>query len=408
VGQVVNLRRVANPPVVSRRLATGAQDGILPHKRKGVMDQFLQEALELAARGLGRTSPNPAVGAVVVRDGAVVGRGFHTWDGVKHAEVVALEEAGTRAVGSTIYVSLEPCSHHGRTPPCIDAILAAGVRRVVAPMQDPNPQVSGRGFTRLRDAGVEVDLDVTGTARAMEINQAFVHYMRTGRPLVTLKAAVTLDGKIAAPEDETGHVTEWITSERARAHVQKMRHQSDAILTGIGTVLADNCRLTDRTGEERSRPLLRIVLDSLLRLPPESRLATSCKNDVLVVTTSAASPERRKRLETMGVRVEVLENRDGRASLQGVVELLAREKFLSLMIEAGSKVNWAALESGIADKIFFYYAPKILGGMQSLPVAGGIGRRHRRDAIRLHEVKLHSVAPDEFAVEAWLEKEGIA
>jgi len=367
------------------------------------MDPFLQEALDLAAQGLGRTSPNPAVGAVVVRDGAVVGRGFHTWAGVKHGEVLALEEAGVQATGSTLYVSLEPCSHHGRTPPCIDAILAAGIRKVIAPMQDPNPQVAGRGFTRLRDAGVEVEIDSTGAARAAEINQPFLHFMRTGRPLVTLKAAVTLDGKIAAPEDESGHVTEWITSETARAHVQKLRHHSDAILTGIGTVLADNCRLNDRTGEERSRPLLRIVLDSLLRLPPDSHLATSCKDDVLVATTSAASPERRKRLEAMGVRVEILERRDGRASIQGVVELLAREKYLSLMIEAGSKVNWAVLESGMADKIFFYYAPKILGGMQSLPVAGGAGRKHRRDAIRVHDVKLHNIAKDEFAVEAWLE-----
>ena len=367
------------------------------------MDPFLQEALDLAAQGLGRTSPNPAVGAVVVRDGAVVGRGFHTWAGVKHGEVLALEEAGVQATGSTLYVSLEPCSHHGRTPPCIDAILAAGIRKVIAPMQDPNPQVAGRGFTRLRDAGVEVEIDSTGAARAAEINQPFLHFMRTGRPLVTLKAAVTLDGKIAAPEDESGHVTEWITSETARAHVQKLRHHSDAILTGIGTVLADNCRLSDRTREERSRPLLRIVLDSLLRLPPDSHLATSCKDDVLVATTSAASPERRKRLEAMGVRVEILERRDGRASIQGVVELLAREKYLSLMIEAGSKVNWAVLESGMADKIFFYYAPKILGGMQSLPVAGGAGRKHRRDAIRVHDVKLHNIAKDEFAVEAWLE-----
>ena len=164
--------------------------------------------------------------------------------------------------------------------------------------------------------------------------------------------------------------------------MQTLRHRSDAILTGIGTVLADDCRLTDRSGLERSRPLLRIVLDSQLRLPSESRLATSCHSDVLVVTTSAASPERRKRLESMGVRVEVLERTDGRASLQGVVELLAREKYLSLMIEAGSRVNWSALESGVADKIYFYYAPKILGGTQSLPVAGGAGRRRRKDAIR--------------------------
>jgi len=375
----------------------------------------MEEALEQAARGIGCTSPNPAVGAVVVRDGEAVGRGFHTWSGVKHAEVLALDEAGDKAQGSTVYVTLEPCTHHGRTPPCIDAILAAGVRKVVAPMEDPNPQVSGRGFTRLRDAGVEVELDSSAAPQAVEINEAFVHFMRTGRPLVTLKAAMTLDGKIAAPDDDdathfgqtpgqnSGQIP-WITSETAREHVQLLRHSHDAILTGIGTVLSDNCRLTDRTGRERSRPLLRIVLDSLLRLPPDSHLARSCDRDVLAVTTSAASAERRRRLESLGVRVEVMERKDGRASLQGVVELLAREKYLSLMIEAGSKVNWSVLESGVADKIFFYYAPKILGGLHSLPVAGGVGRRRRNDAIRVRSVRLHSVATDEFAVEAWIEK----
>src|SRR5579871_2123245 len=250
------------------------------------MDQFLEEALALAAQGAGRVSPNPAVGAVVVRDSEVIGRGFHTWAGVKHAEVLALEQAGGAAKDATLYVTLEPCTHHGRTPPCIDAILAAGIRRVVAPkLEDPNPHVSGKGFTRLRDAGVAVELDSSANARAGEINQAFLHFMRTGRPLVTLKAALTLDGKIAAPEDNSG----WITSERARAHVQQIRHGSDAILTGIGTVLSDDCLLTDRTGLERSRPLLRIVADSTLRIPLDSRMISTANGDVAVITTSAAS-----------------------------------------------------------------------------------------------------------------------
>ena len=365
------------------------------------MSSHLDEALDLAERGWGATSPNPAVGAVVVRDGEVVGRGYHTWAGLKHAEVLALEQAQERAQGATMYVTLEPCAHTGRTPPCVDAILAAGVRKVVAPMEDPNPQTRGRGFARLRDSGVEVELDPQRAARAMEINEAFVHFMRTGRPLVTLKSAVTLDGKIAAPEDNAG----WITSEIARAHVQTLRHRSDAILTGIGTVLADDCRLTDRSGKERSRPLLRIVVDSQLRLPSESHLATSCNNDLLVVTTSAASADRRRRLESKGVRVEVLERTDGRVSLEGVVDLLAREKYLSLMIEAGSRVNWSVLESGVADKIYFYYAPKILGGTQSIPVAGGTGRRRRKDAMQFKNLKLHTIAPDEFAVEAWVERD---
>jgi diaminohydroxyphosphoribosylaminopyrimidine deaminase/5-amino-6-(5-phosphoribosylamino)uracil reductase len=378
------------------------------------MSGFLEQALDLAARGAGATSPNPAVGAVVVSGGSVIGSGFHTWAGVKHAETIALEQAGDRARGATIYVTLEPCSHTGRTGPCVETIIAAGVAKVVAAMEDPNPEVHGRGFSRLREAGVAVEVDASFGARARALNEAFVHYMTTGRPLVTLKAALTLDGKIAAPDDGTlgrtpgqvfGQDVGWITSEAARADVQNLRHRSDAILTGIGTVLADDCRLTDRSGAPRSRPLLRIVADSQLRLPLESQMVASCDNDVLVVTTSAASDERCKRLEAAGVRVEVKERTDGRVSLDGVVELLARERYLSLMIEAGSRVNWAALENGVADKIYFYYAPKILGGLHSLPVAGGVGRRRRKDALQFRDVRLHTVGSDEFAVEAWLVKE---
>ncbi len=364
------------------------------------MHRYLEDALELAALGLGRVSPNPCVGAVVVAADEIVGKGFYTAAGVRHAEVLALDEAGEKARGATMYVTLEPHAHHGRTPPCTDAIIAAGIARVVAPMEDPNPLVSGRGFAQLRDAGIDVELAPEYSTRAAELNEAFLHFMRTGRPLVMLKAAVTLDGKIAAPEDNGG----WITSEKARAHVQTLRHHSDAILTGIGTVLADDCRLTDRSGEERSRPLLRIILDSQLRLPLESQMVETAKSDVLVATTSAASAERRHRLEAKGIRVEMLEGADGRVGLHAIAELLGREKYLSLMIEAGSKVNWSALESGMADKIFFYYAPKILGGMQSLPVAGGIGRMRRADAIRFRDVRLHSITANEFAVEAWLEK----
>lgn len=369
------------------------------------MSRFLDEAIELATQGIGRVSPNPAVGAVVVArnsSGAeeVVGKGFHTWAGVKHAETIALEQAGERARGATLYVTLEPCAHRGRTPPCADTLISAGIKKVVAAMEDPNPLVGGHGFRMLRDAGVEVEIASTYAARAAEVNEPFIYFMKTGRPLVTLKAAVTLDGKIAAPEDNQG----WITSGQARAHVQTLRHNSDAILTGIGTVLADDCLLTDRSGAERSRPLLRIVLDSQLRLPADSKMVTSCKDDALVITTSAGSSERRKRLESRGVRVEVLEGADGRVDLSAVPALLAREKYLSLMIEAGSRVNWTALESGVADKIYFYYAPKILGGTQSLPVAGGIGRRRRADAIQFRDVKLHPIASNEFAVEAWVEK----
>ncbi len=362
---------------------------------------FLREALELARRGKGRTSPNPMVGAVLVRDGEVVGRGFHTYEGTKHAEIHALEEAAERARGATLYINLEPCSHQGRTGPCADALIAAGVSRVVSAMQDPNPRVAGEGFRKLSASGVEVKLASEFTAEAEKLNEDFAHFMRTARPLVTLKTALTLDGKIAAPDDNRG----WITSDRARADVQLLRHNSDAILTGVGTVLADDCLLTDRTGLARSRPLLRIVADSLLRIPLDSKMVTSAKQDLAVVTTSAAAADRKHALETRGVRVLTFDGPSGRTDLRRLVEWLGEEKRLSLMIEAGSMLNWAALDSGIVDKVLFYYAPKILGGTESLPMAGGTGRRRRMDAIRLHRIQVHGVAEDEFAVEGYIRKE---
>jgi diaminohydroxyphosphoribosylaminopyrimidine deaminase / 5-amino-6-(5-phosphoribosylamino)uracil reductase len=360
---------------------------------------FMREALDLARQGRALASPNPMVGAVVVRDGEVVGRGFHTFAGVKHAEVNALEEAGERARGATLYLNLEPCSHHGRTPPCADAIIAAGVARVVAPMEDPNRLVAGQGFRRLRAAGVEVEIASDFAAEAAKLNEPFLHFMRTGRPLVTLKTAITLDGKISAPDDNRG----WITSTRARAHVQQLRHDHDAILTGIGTVLADDCLLTDRTGLERGRPLLRIVMDSQLRLPLDSKLARSAAGDVLVATTSASSAARRQAAQEKGIEVVVLDGPGGRVDLVGLVDWLAHRRYLSLMIEAGSKLNWTALESGAVDRIFFYYGAKILGGLEALPLAGGIGRRRRSDAIGVHGVTIHAIPPDEFAIEGYLD-----
>jgi diaminohydroxyphosphoribosylaminopyrimidine deaminase/5-amino-6-(5-phosphoribosylamino)uracil reductase len=361
---------------------------------------FLSEAISEARLGLGQTSPNPTVGALVVQGIEIVGRGHHTWAGMKHAEIIALEQAGERARGATLYASLEPCNHQGRTPPCVDAVIAAGIARVVVPMEDPNPLVAGQGLARLRAAGIEVVVEPALSAEAETLNETFIHFMRTGRPLVTIKAALTLDGKIAAPIDNTG----WITSERARAHVQELRHHTDAILTGIGTVLSDDCLLTDRTTRKRSRPLLRIVLDSQLRIPLTSRMVESCAGDVMVVTTSLASSDRRKVLEDRGVRVLIADAPGGRTDIAQVAAALAKERYLSLMIEGGSKVNWAALETGVADKIYFYYAPKILGGLQSLPVAGGTGRSRRSDAIQFHNVTLHPITREEFAVEAWLVK----
>jgi len=360
---------------------------------------YMREALDLARRGRSLASPNPMVGAVLERDGKVVGRGFHTWAGLHHAEIIALAQAGADARGATLYLNLEPCSHQGRTPPCVNAVIAAGVTRVVAPIQDPNPLVAGDGFRKLREAGVEVIVLPEFAAEAEKLNEPFLHFMRTGRPLVTLKTALTLDGKISAPDDNRG----WITSERARAHVQELRHDHDAILTGIGTLLADDCLLSDRSGQARCRPLLRIVMDSQLRFPLESKMARSAAGDILVVTTSASSVERRGALESRGIQVLVFDGPGGRADLRSVVNWLGAQRYLSLMIEAGSKINWTALETGVVDRIFFYYGPKILGGLEALPLAGGVGRRRRVDAIRIHNLTIHSIPPDEFALEGYVD-----
>jgi diaminohydroxyphosphoribosylaminopyrimidine deaminase/5-amino-6-(5-phosphoribosylamino)uracil reductase len=341
----------------------------LPHD-----EHFLRRALELARKGSALTSPNPRVGAVLVKEGTTLGEGFHVYENWKHAEILALEQARGSAHGATLYLNLEPCSHQGRTGPCADALIAAGIRRVVCSMQDPNPQVAGQGFAKLRAAGMEVEIGLL-QSEAMQLNEAFAKYIRRKTPLVTLKCAMTLDGKIAphapsassqdafSPDSSSQGATrtEWITSEVARADVQQLRHQSDAILTGIGTILADDPLLTDRTAEPRRRPLMRVVLDSQLRLPPTSRLVQSAREDVLIFTRSA-DPSRKSELETMGVRVEQLPPSSGeQLDLAAVLRRLGELQITSLILEGGSHLNTAALHDGIVDKVMLYIAPKLFG-----------------------------------------------
>lgn len=361
--------------------------------------KWMRQALHLAIQGAALASPNPLVGAIVLdAGGEKVGEGFHTYEGVKHAEALALEQAGDRARDGALYVTLEPCSHQGRTGPCTDAVIEAGIERVVCPLEDESPRVAGAGFAKLRAAGVEVELTKELAGHARRLNEDFFHFSKTGRPLVTLKTAATLDGKISAPDDNTG----WITSEVARRQVQTVRHRHDAILTGIGTVLEDDPLMTDRSGLPRRRPLLRIVVDSLCRLPLQSKLVESSNGDLAVATTSAAPPNRREALEQRGVPVWVCDSPKGRVDLRAVIETVGKRDMLSLMIEAGSKLNWAALDEGLVDKALIYYAPKILGGLESLPLAGGVGRRSRSGAIRLKNLSIEMVGPDEFCVEAYL------
>ena len=371
-------------------------------------ESFLRRALGLAREGIGLTSPNPCVGAVIVDDqDKIVGTGSYTYDGLKHAEILALEQAGERARGATLYINLEPCSHQGRTGPCADALIAAGIRRVVASMPDPNPAVSGRGFDRLRAAGVEVKTALL-EAEARTLNESFARYIRHKLPLVTLKAAMTLDGKIAPPPGNPaagaagGASGGYITSEVARAHVQELRHANDAIMVGVGTIIADDPLLTDRSARPRRRPLLRVVLDSLLRLPLESRVVQTAHQDVLVLC-SLAEEKKKKRLLEHGIRVEQVpySTPDGRPDMTGVAHRLGEMEITSLLIEGGALVNWAALAAGIVDKVFLYYAPKILAGTGSVPFAAGSGFRRISDAAHVKSMRLHRFGED-FTVEGYL------
>ncbi|HLZ44031.1 MAG TPA: bifunctional diaminohydroxyphosphoribosylaminopyrimidine deaminase/5-amino-6-(5-phosphoribosylamino)uracil reductase RibD [Candidatus Sulfotelmatobacter sp.] len=375
-------------------------------------EQHLHRALELARRGIGLASPNPYVGAVITDShGDVVGTGWHTWNGVKHAEIVALEEAEARARGGTLYINLEPHSYQSRTPPCTDALMAAGIHRVVASMPDPNPKVSGRGFEQLRAAGVHVEIGRL-EQQARKLNEAFARYIRHAVPLVTLKAAMTLDGKIAPPPAEA--ITKaagipaggWITSDVARAHVQELRHEHDALLVGAGTILTDNPLLTDRTGKPRRRPLLRVILDSRLRTPLDSRLVQSVaaerKQDVLLFCASGEEQKQRE-LEARGVRVEKISafEADGRPDLPAILRRLGKLEITSVMIEGGATVNWAALAANVVDKVFLYYAPKILAGTGSIPFAAGAGFRQLSQAAQVQHLHLHRFGED-FAVEGYL------
>ncbi|MGA3089352.1 MAG: bifunctional diaminohydroxyphosphoribosylaminopyrimidine deaminase/5-amino-6-(5-phosphoribosylamino)uracil reductase RibD [Terriglobales bacterium] len=376
-----------------------------------VDEQYVRRALELARAGIGLVSPNPAVGAVVVdASGHELGAGTHTYDGVKHAEVLALEAAGDKARGATLYLNLEPCSHHGRTAPCAEAVIASGIRRVVCSMQDPNPQVSGQGFAKLRAAGITVQIGGC-EAEARKLNESFAKYIRHGKPLVTLKSAMTLDGKIAdasKPGATTGAAVpategarsgyHWITGEASRAHVQQLRHQHDAILAGVGTVLADDPLLTDRSGLPRRRKLLRVILDSYLRIPLTSRVIQTAENDVVVLCSTAEEPTRQA-LESRGIQVwQISATADARPDFAAIIKSLAKTEITSLLIEGGALVNGAALACGEVDKVFLYYAPKIFGE-GAVPFVAGESLHGRAQCVQRFE--LHRFGED-FALEGYL------
>jgi diaminohydroxyphosphoribosylaminopyrimidine deaminase/5-amino-6-(5-phosphoribosylamino)uracil reductase len=335
----------------------------MPKPKHATDESHLTRALTLAQRGTALAHPNPRVGCVIVKNNRIIGEGFHAYDRLDHAEIVALKKAGKKARGGTLYVTLEPCCTTGRTGPCTNAIVAAGIKRVVASMQDPNPAVAGRGLAQLRRAGIEVSVDIQEAA-ARELNEDFAKWIRTGLPFVTLKTALTLDGQIAA---RSGSTT-WITSEASRNAVQHLRHEADALLTGIGTVLTDNPRMSDRTGKPRRRKLLRAIIDSRLRLPLKSNLVKSADGDVAVFTLQPLDSPKALALQQAGVAVVRVPAKRGHVDLDAVLRDLGKHQILNVLLEAGAELNGAALEAGIVDKMILFYAPKIMG-TGGVPVA---------------------------------------
>lgn len=351
---------------------------------------YMRKALDLASRARGRTSPNPLVGAVVVNNGTVVGQGYHKKAGTPHAEIYALQEAGELAEGATLYVTLEPCSHQGLTPPCVQAVIAAGIKRCVVAAKDPNPLVNGRGLACLKEAGIEV---LTGVLRseAENQNEVFFKYIRTGLPFVILKTAMTLDGKIAS---RTGD-SKWITSETARLWVHQLRDQMDGIMVGIGTVKADDPRLNTRLTDRQGRDPIRLILDGNLDLPLNSSIAASSRlQTTLVFASRGADRNRAKEMEQLGIEVIMVDGKPDKLDLEQVLRVAAHRKICSILVEGGGTVNSSLLEKGLVDKLHWFIAHKIIGGRMAASPVEGHGLTAMADAIELEGISHEFMGPD--------------
>jgi diaminohydroxyphosphoribosylaminopyrimidine deaminase/5-amino-6-(5-phosphoribosylamino)uracil reductase len=362
-------------------------------------EHYLRIALKLAAKSAGWVSPNPMVGAVVVKKGVVVGQGWHRRYGGPHAEVEALREAGNRARGATLYVTLEPCNHHGKTPPCTEAVLAAGVSRVVAATPDPNRRVSGGGAAFLREKGVQVEMGLLA-GEVRRLNEAWFTWLEEGLPFVNVKAACSLDGKIAT---RTGD-SQWLTGEAARNFGHRLRQECDAILVGIGTVLADDPQLTTRLTRRRGKDPIRVVLDSRLRIPPAATLLhLKSSTPTWIATTMAAPPEKVQALKALGAEVLFMPDVEGRVALEPLLQELGRRRVQSLLVEGGAEILGAFLDQRLVHKFYFFYAPKILGGKDAYPAVAGRGVACLAEAHQARDLSLRRLGPD-LLVSGYLDK----
>ncbi|UCG13955.1 MAG: bifunctional diaminohydroxyphosphoribosylaminopyrimidine deaminase/5-amino-6-(5-phosphoribosylamino)uracil reductase RibD [Deltaproteobacteria bacterium] len=365
-------------------------------------EHFMRIALRLAARGVGHTSPNPMVGAVVVKDGELLGKGYHQEAGGPHAEIHALQRASTRARGACLYVTLEPCNHHGRTPPCTEAIIRSGVTRVVIGCSDPNPRVAGGGAGFLRSGGIRVEVGVL-EEKCRRLNEPFIKHVTTGLPLVVAKVAASLDGKIASYRGDS----QWISNERSRRFVHRLRHELDAIAVGVGTVIADNPRLTSRLPRQKVRNPLRIILDTNLRTPPESQVVGDTgEAPTLIATGPAPSRSRKDALEQLGVEILVLPLERGRVALSALLRELGNRGITSLLVEGGAEVHGAFFYENLVDKVYIFFAPKIIGGSDAVPMVGGTGVPTVAEASNLKQVRLRRL-DDDIMVEGYLQESAL-
>jgi len=345
--------------------------------------KFMEIALDLATKG--HTSPNPRVGCVIVKNGKIVGKGYHKRAGMKHAEIEALLDAGKDANGSTMYVTLEPCNHYGRTPPCTKAILKAGVKKVIAAMEDPNPLVSGKGLEELRKGGVVTECGLL-EEEVVRLNKGYNKYMKTGLPFVTLKMAMSLDGKVAT---KTGD-SKWISGKKSRKLVHEMRSNSDAVMVGVGTVLSDNPRLTSRIRDGKDP--LRIVIDTLLKSPVDSNIFND--SNCLVVTSSLADDAKRKMFEKNGIDVLVIGASGGGIHLMDVMRVLGKRGIQSILIEGGPNIAGSAIDEGIVDELVLFIAPKLIGGESAPGPIHGLGSALVSDAVPINILGVERVGED--------------
>lgn len=360
---------------------------------------YMKMALALAEKGRGYTSPNPMVGAVVVKEGKIVGKGWHKRAGEAHAEAMAIDAAGASASGGTLYVTLEPCNHEGRTPPCTRKIIEAGIRHVVVAMEDPNPHVTGGGIECLKQHNIGV---VSGVCRdaAEKMNESFIKHSLTHQPFVVLKWAATLDGRIAT---RTGD-SKWITNERSRGYVHRLRHQADAVMVGIGTVAADDPSLTVRLDNFDGRDPSRIILDSTLKIDADARVLNRDSGaETIIIAGTRYDPRKRNLLEEKGAKIVEADDTSGRVDMRGAMKMLGAQGITSVLIEGGSRVSASALAAGVVDKVCLFYAPKILGGDDGIPVCRGSGPERINQSTMIKDTRVR-LFDDDVMIEGYIDK----